>query len=128
MQEEELEKKESLWVFATSTGSLEPEGMGPGSLGPSQEVVTFKDVTVDFTWEEWELLDPSQKELYKGVMMENAWNLLSLGLPVPGEEATSYFEQIEALWMLDQEGLRRCSPGQRLNQWKHLKHGTNLRD
>ncbi|XP_038173608.1 zinc finger protein 426-like isoform X5 [Arvicola amphibius] len=41
--------------------------------------VTYDDLHIDFTWKEWALLNPSQKNLYKDVMLETYRNLATIG-------------------------------------------------
>jgi KRAB domain-containing zinc finger protein len=50
--------------------------MGGQEMAP----VTFDDVCVNLTLEEWALLDPSQQKLSRDVMVETFRNLASVGL------------------------------------------------
>ncbi|XP_032064325.1 zinc finger protein 558-like [Thamnophis elegans] len=49
------------------------------SLSLCQNLVSFEDVAVFFSVEEWALLDSEQKALYQDVMLENKRNMASLG-------------------------------------------------
>ncbi|XP_048656265.1 zinc finger protein 782 isoform X5 [Marmota marmota marmota] len=89
----------------------------PGSLrkmNTSQASVSFKDVTVELSQEEWQHMGPAQRTLYREVMLENYSHLVSVGFCFTKPELIFTLEQGEDPWSLEKEKgfLNWSSPAQ----------------
>uniref|UniRef100_A0A8C6E859 KRAB domain-containing protein n=1 Tax=Moschus moschiferus TaxID=68415 RepID=A0A8C6E859_MOSMO len=61
-------------------------------MNPAQGHVTFEDVFVYFSQEEWELLEEAQRLLHHDVMLENFALVSSLGLAVSRSHGATQLE------------------------------------
>lgn len=64
-----------------------------------QGVLTFRDVAIDFSQEEWDYLNLKQKNLYRNVMLENYSNLISLGKDIFPEKLRICYPECFCPWL-----------------------------
>ncbi|KAM9207276.1 zinc finger protein 37A-like [Dugong dugon] len=76
-------------------------------MNRSQASVSFKDVAVELTQEEWQHMGPAQRTLYRDVMLENYSHLVSVGYCFAKPEVIFKLEQGRDPCLSDEEFLHR---------------------